>query len=66
MADSLDQEVAMSRRDKEIATEASQQAHYILWTRRMNIKDPCGNEPGYKRIVGVYIRFFQYGVNYTS
>ena len=66
MGESLDQEVAMSRRDKEIATEASLQAHYILWSRIVGVKDPCGNEPGYKRIVGIYIRFLQYGVNYTN
>jgi hypothetical protein len=66
MGDSLDREVAMSRQDKEIATEASWQAHYILWSRLVGIQDPCGNKPGYKRIVGIYIWFLQYGVNYTN
>ena len=32
----------------------------------MDIKDPCGDEPGYKKIVGMYIGFLQYGVNYTN
>ena len=32
----------------------------------MDLKDPCGNKPGYKRIVGMYIGFIQYGVNYTN
>ena len=32
----------------------------------MDIKDPCGNDPGYKKIVGMYIGFLQYGVNYTN
>ena len=66
MRDSIDREVAMSQRDKEIATEASWQAHYILWSRIMDIKDPCGNKPGYERIVGVCIRFLQYKVNYAN
>ena len=66
MGDSLDQEVAMSRRDKDIATEASWQAHYILWSRIVGIQYPCGNKPRYEIIVGIYIRFLQYGVNYTN
>ena len=66
MGDSLDQEVAMSQRDKEIATEASWQAHYILWSKIMGILDPCGSSQGYKQIVAIYIKFLQYGVNYTN
>ena len=32
----------------------------------MGILDPCGSEPGYKRTVGICIKFLQYGVNYTK
>ena len=66
MGNSADQEVAMSRQDKEIATEASWQAHYILWSRLMGIPDLCGRNRGYARIVAIYIKFLQYGVNYTN
>ena len=66
MGDSLDQEVAMSRRGKELATETSRQAHYILWSRLIDLKDPCSANPAYERNVGVYFRFLQYGVNYTN
>jgi hypothetical protein len=31
---------------KKLATETSWQAHYILWANLMDLKDPCGNEPG--------------------
>ena len=58
--------MAMSQRDKELATETSWQAHYILWARIMDIKDPCGDEPGREFLVGTYIGFLQYGVNYTN
>ena len=58
MVNILDREVAMSLRDKEIATEASWQAHYILCSRIMGIPDPCGSEPGYERIMGIYILSF--------
>ena len=66
MGDSLEQEIAMSQGDKDIATETSWQAHYILWSRIMDIKDPCGNEPGWESMVAIYIGFLQYGVNYTK
>ena len=66
MGDSLDREVAMLRRGKELATETSQHAHYILWARLKDIKDACGADPAYERIAGVYFRFLQYGVNYTN
>ena len=66
MGDSLDREVAMSLRGKELATETSRQGHYFLWSRLMDIKDPCGANPAYERIVGVYFRFLQYVVNYMN
>ena len=66
MGDSADQEVAMPQQDKEIATEASWQVHCILWSRIMGIPDPCGSNQGYKQIVAIYIKFLQFGVNYTN
>ena len=32
----------------------------------MDLKDPCGGEPGLESLVGIYIGFLQYGVNYTN
>ena len=32
----------------------------------MDIKDPCGNDYGFDFLVGTYIGFLQYGVNYTN
>jgi hypothetical protein len=32
----------------------------------MDIQDPCGDEPGWDVLVGTYIGFLQYGVNYTN
>ena len=32
----------------------------------MDLQDLCGDDPAYERIVGVYFRFLQYGVNYTN
>ena len=58
--------MAMSRRDKELATVTSWQAHYILWCKIMDIKDPCSDDPGMEFLVGTYIGFLQYGDNYTN
>jgi hypothetical protein len=57
MGDRIDREVAMSRRDKEIETEAARQAHYIQWGLIMGILDPCGHQRGYQRIVAIYIGY---------
>ena len=54
MGDSADREVAMSQQDREIATEASRQAHYILWSKIMGISDPCGSNQGYERVGNIY------------
>ena len=32
----------------------------------MDITDPCGDETGFDLVVGTYIGFLQYGVNYTN
>ena len=37
-----------------------------LWCKIMDITDPCGNETGFDFLVGTYIGFLQYGVNYTN
>jgi hypothetical protein len=66
MGNSADREVAMSKLDKEISTEAYWQVHYILWSIIMGIPDLCGGNRGYERIVARYIKFLQYGVNYTN
>jgi hypothetical protein len=56
----------MSRRDKEIETEAARQSHYIFWCSIIGIPDPCGNEIGYQRIVAIYIKFVMCGINYYN
>jgi hypothetical protein len=63
MGDCVDREVALSRRDKEIETEAAWQAHFILWNKMKNIPDPCGPDPGYIRIAAIYIMYCLHGCN---
>ncbi len=66
MGDCIDQEVAMSQRDKEIETKAAWQAHYIQRGLIMGILDPCGHQRGYQRIVAIYIGYLISGVNFRN
>ena len=56
----------MSGRDKEIETEAARQSHYIMWTKLMNLSDPCGDDTEYELLAAIYIKLLQFGVNYTN
>jgi hypothetical protein len=62
----VDQEVANSRRSSDIETEAAWQAHYIKWSDIIGIPDPCGPYLGYQRIVAIYTKCVQCGVNYNN
>ena len=32
----------------------------------MNVADPCGDDDEYKMLAAIYIKFLQFGVNYTN
>jgi hypothetical protein len=66
MEDCVDREVAMSRRDKEVETEAARQSHYIFWCSIIGIPDPCRNKIGYQRIVAIYAKFVMCSINYYN
>jgi hypothetical protein len=62
----VDQEMANSQRGTDLETEAARQSHYIEWTRIIGIPDPCGLHEGYKRIVALYTKYLQSGINYYN
>ena len=66
MGDRVDRELAQSRQGTEIETEAARQAHYIKWADILGIPAPCGSYPGYQRIVAIYIKYIQCGVNINN
>jgi hypothetical protein len=66
MGDPVDREVAMSRRDKKIETEAARQARYIRWAQIMKVPDPCGHQRGYQHIVAIYIKYLMTGVKFRN
>ena len=56
----------MSRRNKDLETEAARQSHYIAWCAIIGIPDPCGPEYGYQRIVAIYAKYVMCGINYYN
>jgi hypothetical protein len=66
MGHCVDQEMAQSRRGPDLETEAARQAHYIKWAKIFGIQDPCGYYKGFIRIVAIYIKYVQCGVNYNN
>jgi hypothetical protein len=63
MGHCVDREMAQSQRGPYHETEAAGQAHYIKWAKIFGILDPCGYYEGFIRIVAIYIKYIQCGVN---
>jgi hypothetical protein len=66
MGHRVDREMAQSRRGPDLETESAWQAHYIKWAKIFGIQDPCGYYEGFIRIVTIYIKYIQCGVNYNN
>jgi hypothetical protein len=58
--------MAKSQGGPDVETEAARQAHYIKWAEIFGIQDPCGYYLGYQRIVAIYTKYIQSGVNYNN
>jgi hypothetical protein len=58
--------MAQSQRGPDIETEASRQAYFIKWTEISGIPNPCSLFQGYQRIMAIYIKYVQCGVNYNN
>jgi hypothetical protein len=66
MGHRVDQEMAQSGRGPDLETEAAQRTYYVKWAKCFGIPDPCGYYKGYIRIVAIYIKYVQCGINYNS
>ncbi len=66
MGHCVDQEMANSQRGTDLETESTRWSHYIEWTRIMGIPDPCRPHKGYQRIMGIYTKILQSGINYYN
>jgi hypothetical protein len=66
MGHCVDQEMAQSQRGPDLETEALWQAYYIKWAKIFGIPEPCGYYEGFIRIVAIYIKYVQCGINYNN
>jgi hypothetical protein len=66
MGHRVDQEMAQSQRGPDFETEAARQAHYIKLAKIFGIPNPCGYYKGFIRIVAIYIKYVQCGINYNN
>jgi hypothetical protein len=66
MGHCVDQEMAQSGRGPDLETEAAWQAHYIKWAKIFGILDPCGYYKGIIRIMAIYIKYVQCGINFNN
>jgi hypothetical protein len=66
MGHRVDREMAQSQRGTDLETEVAWQAHYIKWAKIFGILDPCGYYEGFIRIVAIYIKYIQCGINYNN
>jgi hypothetical protein len=66
MGHQVDQEMTQSQRGPDLETESAWQAHYIKWAKIFGILDPCGYYKGFLRIMAIYIKYVQCGVNYNN
>lgn len=62
----VEREIDKSRSSQDIKVTRARQAHYIQWCIHKGFKDPVGPEPGWRRIISVYIKYVMIGVNYNN
>ncbi len=65
MGHCVDQEMAQSRRGPDLETEAARQTHYIKWPKSLAYQIH-GYYEGFIKIVAIYIKYVQCGVNYNN
>jgi hypothetical protein len=58
--------MAQSQRGPDLETKTTRQAHYIKWAKIFGIPDPCGYYEDFIRIVAIYIKYVQCGINYNN
>ena len=51
----IDAKLAKLKQGSAIETERFRQAQYLKWCKQKFIPDPCGEEPGYERVVACFV-----------
>ena len=56
LGDIVDTKMSRLKSDHELETARFRQAVYIKFCKSKSIPDPCGNQPGYERIIACFIK----------
>ncbi len=62
----IDAKVARLKQGSAIETEQFRQAQYLNWCKQKFVPDPCGDEPGYERLVACFIENLMLDCNSRS
>ncbi len=62
----VDAKIARLKQGASLETTRFRQAQFIKWCNQKLIPDPCGNEPGYERIVACFAENFMFDCNSCS
>jgi len=62
----VDREFSMSKSNDAIETEWARQAHFIEWCQKKQMKDVCGNQPGWTRIIACYGKDLMLDTNWNN
>jgi hypothetical protein len=54
--DIVDAKMSRLMSDSDLETARFRQAVYVNFIKQKQIPDPCGNEPGYERIIACFIK----------
>jgi hypothetical protein len=52
----IDAKLARLKQGLAIETDRFMQAQYLKWCKQKFIPDPCGEEPGYERVVACFVK----------
>ena len=55
LGDFIDVKLTRLKQGSVIETERFRQAQYLIWCKQKLIPDPCGEEPGYERVVACFV-----------
>jgi hypothetical protein len=56
LGDIVEAKLSRLKSDSELETTRFRQAVYVNFIKQNHIPDPCGNEPGYERIIAGFIK----------
>jgi hypothetical protein len=66
LGDIVDVKLSRLKSDSELETTRFRQAVHVNFIKKNQIPDPCGNEPGYERVIACFIEQFMIDQNSCS